>query len=125
MRGRRRMWGAPIAVAAGFVAMAGLLVAVRQPTLETMNGQQVSLMALPSPALNGQAESSLAQGLAPVSSTALTGSGGGAVLTVTDNVLRDAKLDRYLAAHQEFSGATALGESSGFLHSVTYEVPTR
>lgn len=125
MRGRRRMWGAPIAVAAGFVAMAGLLVAVRQPAPDTLNGQQVSLMALPSPALNGAAEPSLTQGLVPANSTALTSQGSGAALVVSDNVLRDSKLDRYLAAHQEFSGATALGESSAFLHSVTYEVPAR
>lgn len=123
-RERRRTWGAPIAVAAGFVAMAGLLVAVRQPTPESLNGQQMSLMSLPTPALTAQAENSLAQGLAANPSNGLTGQGG-ATLVVSDNVLRNAKLDRYLAAHQEFSGATVLGESSGFLRSVTHEVPAR
>jgi sigma-E factor negative regulatory protein RseA len=125
MSGRRRTWGAPIAVAAGFVAMAGLLVAVRQPSPTGLNGQQVSLMALPTPVLSaGGTESSLAQGLASNPGVDLTGQSG-ATLVVTDNVLRDAKLDRYLAAHQEFSGATALGESSGFMRSATYEVSPR
>lgn len=120
VRSRRRTWGAPIAVAAGFMAMAGLLVAVRQPP-EAPGTQQMSLMSLPSPALT---ESSLAQGLAPNPGTGLTGQSG-AVMVVSDNVLRNAKLDRYLAAHQEFSSATAFGESSGFLRSVTHEVPAR
>ncbi|WP_374592072.1 sigma-E factor negative regulatory protein [Aquabacterium sp.] len=124
MRGRRRMWGAPIAVAAGFVAMAGLLVAVRQPAPDSLIDQQVSLVTLPTSSLGGGAESSLAQGLAPANSAALTGQSD-PVLAVSDNVLRDAKLDRYLAAHQEFSGAAVLGESSGFLRSVTYEGPAR
>lgn len=125
IRSRRRVWGAPVAVAAGFVAMAGLLVAVRQPAPDTLTGQQVSLMSLPSPALTAQVEPSLAQGLTANNPAAgLTGQGG-ATLVVSDNVLRNAKLDRYLAAHQEFSGATAFGDSSGFLRSVTHEVPAR
>lgn len=125
MSGRRRTWGAPIAVAAGFVAMAGLLVAVRQPSPAGLNGPQVSLMSLPTPALSaGGGESSLTQGLSSNPGTDLTGQGG-ATLVVADNVLRDAKLDRYLAAHQEFSGTTALGETSGFLRSATYEVSPR
>lgn len=125
IRSRRRTWGAPIAVAAGFVAMAGLLVAVRQPVPDTLAGQQVSLMSLPTPALMTQSEPSLAQGLTANNPAAgLTGQSG-ATLVVSDNVLRNAKLDRYLAAHQEFSGATAFGDSSGFLRSVTHEVPAR
>lgn len=124
VRERRRTWGAPIAVAAGFVAMAGLLVAVRQPTPDALNGQQVSLMSLPAATLTPSAESSLAQGLvADVNGgEGLTGQSG-AALAASDNILRNAKLDRYLAAHQEFSGATAFGESSGFLRSITHEVP--
>lgn len=125
VRGRRRTWGAPAAVAAGFVAIAGLLVAVRQPVPDALNGQQVSLMSLPAPALTNSEESSLAQGLsAGAAATRLTGQEG-QVFVSNDNVLRNAKLDRYLAAHQEFSGATALGDSSGFLRSVTHEVPAR
>lgn len=126
VRERRRTWGAPVAVAAGFVAIAGLLVAVRQPTVDNLNGQQVSLMSLPSTVLTAEVEPSLTQGLAsnPDLATGLTGQNGSSSI-VSDNILRNAKLDRYLAAHQEFSGATALGASSGFLRSISDEVPAR
>jgi sigma-E factor negative regulatory protein RseA len=34
-------------------------------------------------------------------------------------LIRDARLDRYLQAHQEFAGSSALGVPSGFLRSAT------
>jgi sigma-E factor negative regulatory protein RseA len=33
--------------------------------------------------------------------------------------VRDAQLDRYLQAHQEFAGSSALGVPSAFLRSAT------
>ena len=34
-------------------------------------------------------------------------------------VIRDAQLDRYLAAHTQFAGTSALGVPSGFLRNAT------
>ena len=37
----------------------------------------------------------------------------------SDQLIRDARLDRYLAAHKQFAGSTALGIPSGFLRNAT------
>jgi sigma-E factor negative regulatory protein RseA len=42
-----------------------------------------------------------------------------------DKLLRDTRLDRYLAAHQQFAGTSALGVPSGFLRNAAAEVPNR
>ena len=38
---------------------------------------------------------------------------------------RDQRLDKLLAAHRQFGGATALGTTSGFLRNATFEGPSR
>ena len=98
--GRRlRRWHAGAAVAAGFVAVAGVLVATRAPE--------------PTPALAG-----VAPAVIPVSAN--PDAGVEPVAFVTDGqVIRDARLDRYLAAHKNFAGASALGVPSAFLRSAT------
>lgn len=40
-------------------------------------------------------------------------------------MVRDPALDKLLAAHRQFGGATALGTSSGFLRNATFEGPSR
>jgi sigma-E factor negative regulatory protein RseA len=40
-------------------------------------------------------------------------------------MIRDSRLDQLLAAHRQLGGATALGNSSGFLRNATFEGPTR
>jgi sigma-E factor negative regulatory protein RseA len=40
-------------------------------------------------------------------------------------MMRDPGLDKLLAAHRQFGGATALGTSSGFLRNATFEGPAR
>ena len=40
-------------------------------------------------------------------------------------VIRDARLEHYLAAHKQFAGSSALGVPSGFLRGATAEVPSR
>jgi len=40
-------------------------------------------------------------------------------------IVRDARLDRYLAAHQQFAGTSALGVPSGFLRNAVAEAPNR
>lgn len=40
-------------------------------------------------------------------------------------MIRDPNLDKLMAAHRQFGGATALGTSSGFLRNATFEGPAR
>jgi sigma-E factor negative regulatory protein RseA len=40
-------------------------------------------------------------------------------------VIRDARLERYLAAHKQFSGSSALGVPSAFLRSSTLDADAR
>ena len=51
----------------------------------------------------------------------------GVVLTETSRgpMIRDERLDRLLAAHRQWSGATALQTSNGFLRNATFEGPAR
>jgi sigma-E factor negative regulatory protein RseA len=37
------------------------------------------------------------------------------------HLIRDARLDRYLAAHKQFAGTSALGVPSAFLRSATVD----
>jgi sigma-E factor negative regulatory protein RseA len=39
--------------------------------------------------------------------------------------IRDARLDRYLAAHQQFAGASPIGAPSAFLRHAAVEAPGR
>ena len=108
-----RRWRAGAAVAAGFVAVAGVLVVTRAPSPEP----DASLARAPAPVV---APSRVVQ--AP----ALADAGVEQAMLVTDGkVIRDARLDRYLAAHQRFAGASALGVPSAFLRSATTDASQR
>jgi sigma-E factor negative regulatory protein RseA len=43
----------------------------------------------------------------------------------SNQLIRDARLDRYLAAHQQFAGSSALGMPSAYLRNATAEIPGR
>ncbi len=111
LRRRRWTWMAPTAVAAGFVAVAGVLVVLRDPG-PTASASPTMLagagLRAPSGALVPAAAISFGQQV---------GTGG--------SVVRDPRLDRYLAAHKEFAGNSALGLSSMYLRSASVEVPAR
>ncbi len=110
-------WMAPTAVAAGFVAVAGVLVVTRGAG--TLSG------APPAPVV--------AQALAPVVAALPVASQGAmpdataepAVLIVNGQLIRDVQLDRYLAAHKQFAGSSALGVPSAFLRSATADAAGR
>ena len=106
-RGSRWSWKAPTAVAAGFVVVAGVLMLTRGPSIEA-----------PGPGL-----ASVAPAAQPVTASALAEPMAGAsepqVPVATGQVIRDARLDRYLAAHKQFAGSSALGVPSGFLRNAT------
>jgi sigma-E factor negative regulatory protein RseA len=113
--GRRWGWMAPTAVAAGFVAVAGVMTLSRAPGLLP----DVPALASVAPTLSAPAT--------PVAT--LVGASGVAVepqaLVSSGQMIRDARLDRYLAAHKQFAGSSALGVPSGFLRNATAEVPGR
>lgn len=106
----RRPWMAASVVAAGFVAVAGVLVLTRGPA------------ALPpGPTLaQGAAGLQSVNASAPMASLA-----DPQVLVANGKLIRDVRLDRYLAAHKQFAGTSALGVPSGFLRSATADAADR
>ena len=107
-------WKAPAAVAAGFMVVAGALVATSGPP--PMTGSSAGMLAQ---SLVGTAAPGAASG-------GLAAPAGDAQLLVADGQLvRDARLERYLAAHKQFGGSSALGVPSGFLRAATSQPPER
>ena len=114
----RRAWRMPVAVAAGFMAVAAALVATRAPAPP----QAGSLAAAGSAPVVRVA----AVPPAPAASDVPVGLPGEPQFVVADGQLvRDLRLDRYLAAHKQFGGSSVLGVPSGFLRSATLQTPER
>lgn len=122
LRGAGRLkWLAPAAVAAGFMAVATVLVATRA-TLPAGGGEGAVLAR----AKDGAASTVVATAAtaAPARQAAAMAADASIVapqaLAAADGAfVRDARLDRYLAAHMEFGGSSALGAPSGFLRAAT------
>jgi len=116
-RSGRWSWKAPSAVAAGFVLVAGALVVPRAPSpsapVPASGDAQVLATASTLPA-------AAIPSLAPSEPNLVWRRGSG-----DNKLLRDARLERYLAAHQQFAGTTALGVPSGFLRNAAAEAPNR
>lgn len=119
VRRRWMQWGTPAAVAAGFMLVVGVFVSLPRdfapaPTM-------ADARALPTVIGGGGASAvpSLAQGLTPASAA------GDQAFVASGSLVRDSQLDGYLAAHQQFSGSTALGEPAGFMRVVTHEASGR
>ena len=109
-RSRLWTWMAPSAVAAGFVAVAGVVMLTRSPGVVVDPSGGPSLAQV-SPAAQPMTASAL------MDSTAQ--SGEPQALVASGKLIRDARLDRYLAAHKQFAGSSALGVPSGFLRNAT------
>jgi sigma-E factor negative regulatory protein RseA len=119
-RRRRWSWAAPSAVAAGFVAVAGVLVVTRSPTLPPSAPAVASLAAAPAQsggAVQFAGSGAVPSAVAPVSEPESS--------VATGKVIRDAGLDRYLAAHKYFAGSAALGVPSAFLRAATVDASGR
>ena len=116
---RRWSWLAPTVVAAGFVAVAGVLTLTRTsdmlPDRPAATGLAQSTPATTSPVL---ARATLAGPSSPSAPEPQT-------FVANGELIRDARLDRYLAAHKQFAGSTALGVPSGFLRNATAEAVGR
>ena len=109
VRQRRWRWAAPAAVAAGFVAVAGVLVVTRTPVAEPA-AVPVANAPIAAPVVPvAKAEADTEPALVPVQNS---------------QMLRDAQLDRYLDAHQQFARSTALG-AAGLLRRATAEAAGR
>ncbi|MFT3664778.1 sigma-E factor negative regulatory protein [Piscinibacter sp.] len=116
-----RRWRTGMAVAAGFVVVAGALVAVQMPSGPSVDNAaglaQAPAPAAPPLAVAAPAVPTLASAEQPLETA--DASADAAALVTDGRVIRDARLDRYLAAHQRFAGASALGVPSAFLRSAT------
>ena len=117
-RRRWSSWMGPSAVAAGFVAVAGVLVVTRNPA-----------SAPPAQPDSSMAKASQASSTVAVTVGSLAGSGvlisEPQPLVADGRLIRDAGLDRYLEAHKHFAGSAALGVPSAFLRSATAGAPGR
>jgi sigma-E factor negative regulatory protein RseA len=118
-RSMRWSWKAPSAVAAGFVLVAGALVVTRAPT--PGNSAATSAQAPALADASGLSQPVVVPSLVPAAEPAF----GLRRMPGDAKLLHDARLDRYLAAHQQFAGTTALGVPSGFLRNAAVEAPNR
>jgi sigma-E factor negative regulatory protein RseA len=108
----KRTWGwlAPTAVAAGFLAVAGSLTVMWAPS---KNNDTSASLAAAQPARAQAVSASASEVTEPEPQ----------VLVVNGQVIRDARLDRYLAAHKQFAGAAMLGGPSAFVRNAAAEAP--
>ncbi|RZT95271.1 sigma-E factor negative regulatory protein [Rivibacter subsaxonicus] len=114
----RRRWMGSGAIAAGFVAVLGSVFVLRAPSgVEAGSAQMAAGPATAVPALVAAVEAvPTPRALVAEPTRAIAANG---------SLLRDAGLDRYLAAHQQFGGNSALAVPSGFMRNATYEGPSR
>jgi sigma-E factor negative regulatory protein RseA len=98
----RRGWVGPVAIAAGFFAVAGVLVLTRA--------------GAPTGVEEDRSLRLVNQEATPPASTAVTGGGA---------LIRNAELDRYLAAHRQYSSTSALPTPGAFVHSAATTAPDR
>jgi sigma-E factor negative regulatory protein RseA len=115
-RGSRWSWMAPTAVAAGFVLVTGALLVTRAPLPSGSPAQPTLAGGSFGVSPQSVAVPTLAASETPVEPRAVGANG---------KLMRDPRLDRYLAAHQQFAGTSALGVPSGFLRNAAAEVPNR
>jgi sigma-E factor negative regulatory protein RseA len=116
-RSSRWSWIAPSTVAAGFVLVTGALLATRSP-LPAGGGSAGSLFAR-----IGFGGTSTAQVANVPTLTAADASLEPQTVVLTGKMIRDTRVDRYLTAHQQFAGTSALGVPSGFLRNAAAEAP--
>jgi sigma-E factor negative regulatory protein RseA len=119
MKVRRSAWAwtGPAAVAAGFMALASVLV---------LNGAAVPWGGrVDSLAQAVGSDTSRPKQAAEASSLAAIAPGDPQTLVADGKLIRDARLERYFAAHTQFGGTSALGVPSGFLRAATTQPPGR
>ncbi len=126
-RGRLRRWAPPAALAAGFMVVAVGAMTVWRPATEADGAALASAAAVsgiaPVAASGGGApRAAEAPSFAALAAPATLATAGESTNERAPAVLiRDPRLDAYLAAHQQFGGSSALGVPSGFLRNATHE----
>jgi sigma-E factor negative regulatory protein RseA len=104
-----RHWLAPLTVAAGFVAVAGVLVVMRvaMPTGPAQESSALLANSIASPPPVA-VRAAAADPAAVTPSSSAAGARG-----VDGTLIRSAELDRYLAAHKQYSDTSALAMPGG------------
>ena len=105
-------WMLPSAMAAGLVLAVATFTLTRPGVVAP--GAAPTLAAAPAPLPSGSLRRA---STAPAAEPAR--------VVASDKLVRDARLDRYLAAHKQFSGSSALGVPSTFLRSATVDAERR
>jgi sigma-E factor negative regulatory protein RseA len=98
----RRNWAAPVAIAAGFAAVAGVLVVMRMAAPDGAAADRSALI-----------------------SQAATASAPAAAAGTDAKLIRNAELDRYLAAHRQYSNSSALAVPGGAVRNAAAAAPGR
>ncbi|MEO8925076.1 MAG: sigma-E factor negative regulatory protein [Caldimonas sp.] len=112
---RTHRWLLPSAMAAGLVLVVGTFTVLRPPGSTPTGAPAVTLAdAMPVAAVDPSLRTASIN--EPV---------GSMPVVMNGKLIRDARLDRYLAAHKQFSGSSALGLPSAFLRSATVESDSR
>ena len=101
-------------MAAGFVLVVGTFALLRPGDA-------------PTPPVLAQAERAPATTVASLAAPvpALPSTAANEPVVADIRLIRDAQLDRYLAAHKQFAGSSALGVPSAFLRSATVDTAPR
>lgn len=118
-RGRRQLWLVPMAAAAGFVAVAGVMVVLQQaaPGGNGFDGPQMA--ATPPAAVNARS-TLVSTSVTPVQAAAQP------TAVQRGQMLRDARIDEYLRAHREALLGSPAALPGGAVRTVDFDaVPAR
>ena len=107
---------APAAVAAGFAVVAGTLVVTQMAGGPSSPDAAADMSVAQSP--------SAFQAVA-LSDKAASATGEAPSVVLSGQLVRDARLDEYLAAHKRFGGSSLPGGPSGLLRNASVEMPAR
>lgn len=113
---RRRSWAAPVAVAAGFVVVAGSLVVTQMAGGLSWRGSQPDVSL---------ASSAAAPSTVLVADNAASAAVDPPSVVLNGRLVRDVRLDEYLAAHKRFGGSSLPGGPSGFLRNAAADGTAR
>jgi len=122
---RHWAWMTSSAVAAGFAAVAAVVVVTREPVLSPMAAHDTNVA-------NAEVQArpvATAANIETPRPRSAPGRGSAPALVDSEprppradvQLIRDAGLDRYLSAHKHFAGSAALGVPSQFLRSATVD----
>lgn len=109
----RRAWATPAAVAAGFVAVAGVLLVSQMSGGLSLQGAQPDARLAAAPVVQ------------PAMVVSAAEPGDPPAVVLNGQLIRDARLDEYLAAHKKFGGSSVPGGPSGFLRNAAADGTSR